>query len=167
MLPHMPEPRGKPLRMIAYCDANHAGNLVTRRSQTGGLIFLNNSPISWLSKKQNTVEASTFGSEFNAMHVCVEMCRALRYKLRMFGIPIEGTSDIFCDNNSVVKNSSLPQSVLQKKHHAITYHFVREHATRGIVRVAKIDGKENLSDIFTKTSIPTPQRWTLISQILY
>ena len=165
--PNMPKPRGKPVRMLAFCDANHAGNVVTRRSQTGILIYLNNAPISWLSKKQNTVEASSFGSEFNALRVCVEMCKALRYKLRMFGIPIEGASDILCDNNSVVKNSSLPQSVLQKKHHSITYHFVREHAARGIIRVAKIDGTTNLADLFTKTTIPTSKRRELVSQILY
>ena len=165
--PNMPEPRGKPVKVITYVDADHAGNVMTRRSQSGILIFVNNAPIQWLSKKQNTVETSTFGSEFNAMRVAVEMNKALRYKLRMFGIPIDGPSDIFCDNDSVVKNTSLPHSTLQKKHQSINYHMIRESAARSIVRVAKILGLYNLADIFTKTTIPTPRRRELLQQILY
>ena len=52
-----------------FTDAAFAGDLVTRRSQSGILIFLNQAPITWYSKRQNTVEASTFGSEFIALRV--------------------------------------------------------------------------------------------------
>jgi hypothetical protein len=73
-----------------FVDADHAGNLVTRRSQSGILLFVNRAPIVWYSKRQNTVETSTFGSEFVAMCIAVELIESLRYKLRMFGIPIDG-----------------------------------------------------------------------------
>jgi hypothetical protein len=165
--PSMPKPRGRSVKIVIFVDANHGGNVVTRRSQTGILIFVNNAPIQWLSKKQNTVEAATFGSEFNAMRVAVEMNSALRYKLRMFGIPIEGPTSILCDNDSVVKNSSLPHSTLQKKHHSISYHYVREMSARKAIRVAKIPGGSNLADLFTKTTIPTPHRMELVQSILY
>jgi hypothetical protein len=39
-----------------FVDANHAGNVITRRSHTGILLFVQNAPILWFSKKQNTVE---------------------------------------------------------------------------------------------------------------
>jgi hypothetical protein len=165
--PKMPKPRGKAVKIVIYVDANHAGNVVTRRSQSGIIIFVNNAPIQWLSKKQNTVEAATFGSEFNAARVAVELNAALRYKLRMFGVPIDGPTSVLCDNDSVVKNSSLPHSTLQKKHHSIAYHYVREQAARGAIRVAKIRGEDNLADLFTKTTIPTPHRVELIQSILY
>ena len=45
--------------------------------------------MTWFSKRQNTVETSTFGSEFIAMKTAVEHVEALRYKLRMIDIPIE------------------------------------------------------------------------------
>lgn len=77
--PNAPAPRGTPVQMNAFVDADHAGNKVTQRSQTGILIFLNCSPIVWYSKSQNTVESSTFGSEFVAMRIVVEMIEALRY----------------------------------------------------------------------------------------
>jgi hypothetical protein len=159
--PHMPQPLGESVRITCFVDAAHAGDPITRRSHTGILIYLNKAPIVWYSKKQSTVESSTFGSEFVA-----EMIESLRYKLRMFGIPIDGPCDIYCDNQSVVSNSTVPESVLQKKHLSICYHRVREAHAREILRMAKIDGKSNLADLFTKI-LPTPVRRTLLRDITY
>ena len=77
MPPNMPEPRGRPLHHTIFVDADHAGNVVTRRSQTGIAQFLNSALIDWYSKKQNTVEGSTFGSEFNALRTAVDRGIAL------------------------------------------------------------------------------------------
>jgi len=78
----------------------------------------------WYSKKQNTVESSSFGSEFVALRIAKEMIVALRYKLRMFGIPLWGPASVLCDNQGVVKNTSLPELALSKRHNAINYHAV-------------------------------------------
>jgi hypothetical protein len=164
--PKMPQPRGNKVKMTTFVDSDHAGNLATRRSQTGILIFLNKAPVVWYSKRQNTVESSTFGSEFVAMRVATEMVEGLRYKLRMFGIPIDGPTDILCDNQSVVSNSSVPESTLNKKHNAICYHRVREACAAGTIRIAKEDTTTNLADIFTKP-LPNPQRRFLLSRIVY
>ena len=56
--------------MTAFVDASHAANRVTRRSHTGYIIFINRAPILWFSKRQSTVETSTFTSEFIAMKTC-------------------------------------------------------------------------------------------------
>ena len=78
-----------------FVDADHAGCRVTRRSQTGVLLYLQKAPIIWYSKRQNTVESSTFGSEFVAMKTAIEMIEAFRYKLRMMGIPLDGETNVF------------------------------------------------------------------------
>jgi hypothetical protein len=127
---------------------------------------VNRSPIHWFSKKQNRVETSTFGSEFIAMKTAVEMIEALRYKLRMFGIPIDGPANVFCDNEAVYKNTSRPESVLKKKHHSIAYHRSREAVAAGVIRVAKEDTKTNLSDLFTKL-MSAPTRLGLIDMWMY
>ena len=138
----MPEARGKYVNMTCFVDANHAGNVKDRRSQTGILIFINKAPIHWFSKRQSTVEASTFGAEFCAMKTAVEMIEALRYKLRMFGVPIEGPTNIMCDNEAVTKNTTIPESTLKKKHHSIAYHRCREAVAAGTVRIAKHTANE-------------------------
>ena len=48
---NMPETRGFGFTMVAFVDSDHAGDHITRRSRTGFLIKLNNSPIYWSSKK--------------------------------------------------------------------------------------------------------------------
>jgi Reverse transcriptase (RNA-dependent DNA polymerase) len=156
----LPAPRGNPVIISAFVDANHAGNVVTRRSHTGLIIFVQNAPIIFYSKRQNTVEAATFGSEFVALRICKELIVALRYKLRMFGIPVDGPANVFCDNRGVVKNASIPESVLMKKHNSINYHAVREAAAAGILRVGKEDGQTNLADLLTKV-VDSKKRWEL------
>ena len=112
------------MRMLV--DSDYAGTETTRRSRTGFINFLNNSPIYWLSKRQACVQMSTFDSEFFAMKEACEYIRGLRYKLRMMGISVDGPSYIYGDNQSVLINSSIPTSVLKKKSSLISYHFVRE-----------------------------------------
>jgi len=77
----MPVPKGKPARTSVYVDADHAHDTVTRRSVTGALYFLNSMPIKWQSKRQKTVETSTYGSELVAGRVAVEGVMEIRYKL--------------------------------------------------------------------------------------
>jgi hypothetical protein len=68
----------------------------------------------------------------------------------MFGIPIDGSANIFCDNKSVITNSTIPTSTLKKKHNSIAYHRVREAVAAGILRIAKVHTNDNLADILTK-----------------
>ena len=64
---NMPVARGNFMSTHCFVDANHTGDTETRRFQTGILLFCNNAPIIWFSKRQNSVEALTFGSEFTKM----------------------------------------------------------------------------------------------------
>jgi hypothetical protein len=162
----MPTPLGMPVMISCFVDANHAGNTVTRRSQTGIIIFIQNAPILWHSKKQNTVEASTFGSELVAMRVARDLIVALRIKLRYFGVPLNGPANMLCDNQGVVKNTSIPESTLTKKHNAINYHIIRESAAMGIIRVGKEDTETNLADLLTKI-LNQPRREKLLELIMY
>ena len=131
-LPHdMLKPLGKGVNIGCFVDADHAGNKITRRSHTGVIIFLNSSPIIWYSKRQKTVESSTFGSELVAMKQAMDMIEGLIYKLRMFGISVEGEVRVMCDNMAAVKSGSNPDSRLQKKHNSIAFHRVREAVAAG------------------------------------
>ena len=111
---HCPEPHEKFTTLMAHVDADHAGDLLTRRSRSGYIIYMNNSPIYWLSKRQNSIETSSYGSEYTAMKQCCETLRGIRYKLQMMGIPMKPTAYVFGDNQSVFVNSSIPHSTLKK-----------------------------------------------------
>ena len=123
----MPPPRGQSVSTHCFIDADHAGNKVTRRSQTGLLLFVNHAPIAWYSKWQNTIKTSTFSSEFITMKTAVEQIESLCYKLRMFGILIEDPTNVFCDNESVFKNTTIPDSTLKEE----TYKYLLSLVKRG------------------------------------
>ncbi len=163
--PNAPEPRGKPVQINCFVDSDHAGDKVTRRLQTGIIIYLNRAPISWYSKKQSTVESSTFGSEFVALRIATEQIISLRYKLRMFGIPIDGFTNTFCDNEAVFKNASIAESRLKKKHNSICFHRVREAVAAVILMPFKVDSKYNLADLLTKC-LPGDKRVVLKKEIM-
>ena len=127
---NMPKPCGPSMTMRVFVDADHAGDLLTRRSRTGFIVFLNGAPIYWSSKKQTSCETSTFGSEFVAMKQATEYIRGLRYKLRMMGITVDEPAFVFGDNQSVLANTTSPGSTLKKKTDAIAYHFVCEGCAR-------------------------------------
>ncbi len=78
------------------------------------------------------------------------MLEGLQYKLQMFGIPIDGPANVFCDNKSVAANATTPTSTLKKKHNSIAYHRVREAVAAGLLRIAKVPTSENLADLLTK-----------------
>ena len=84
----------------------------------------------------------------------------------MMGIPIDGPTSVFCDNESVFKNATRPESTLKKKHNAIAYHHTREAIAANIARLAWEDGRFNIADVLTKL-VPGPKLRELISNILY
>ena len=78
-----------------YVDSDHAGILATLRSHTYIFIDLNNSLIILFSKRNNTVEYSSFGSKFVGLRTATELMVSLRYILSIFGIHIGGPADFF------------------------------------------------------------------------
>lgn len=80
--PDMLEPKGKAVQITAYIDADHARGIVTRRSVTGILIFLNSTPVWWVCKHQKTVETSTYGSELMATRIATKVVMELKYQLK-------------------------------------------------------------------------------------
>jgi hypothetical protein len=161
-----PVARGKPVRTTSFVDANLMHDLTTGRSASGILHMANQTPIEWFSKRQNTVETATFGSEFVAARIATEQIMDLRYTLRMMGVPLDGPAWMFGDNQSVITQSTLPHSILSKRHNALAYHRVREAVAKGILHFLKIDGKQNPADILTKF-LAWPEFWPFVQPLLF
>jgi hypothetical protein len=150
---NMPEPWGCLVVTRCYIDADHAGCLAMWQSQTDVLIFVNEAPIIWYSKQQNTVESLTFGSEFIALKQAIDFLEVLHYKLCMMGIPFDNATTIYCDNEVVVKNMTAPESTLKKKRNTICHHHAQEALAAGHIPVCKILGTENPANVFMKVVV--------------
>ena len=149
--PHFPKPKIPELPLTIFSDADHAHDLVTGRSVTGILAFVGSTPVHWKSKRQTSVQTSTFGSEFTALKKAVETAANIRYYLRAMGFFVKKSTQIFVDNQSVLKNAANPASSLNKKTLALSYHFVRQYQAAKIVNIQYVKSENNYSDILTKS----------------
>ena len=166
-VPHdIPEALGNEVVTTTYVDANLYHDMITGRSVTGVLHLMNGTPIDWFSKRQDTVETATYGSEFVAARIATEQIIDMRTTLRYLGVPIQGKSYMFGDNQSVITSSTIPHSRLSKRHNALSYHRVREAIVAGIIKFFHIDGKENPADILSK-HCGYPQLWPHVQPLLF
>ena len=161
-------PRPLGLRvLLSHCfDANLYHDLISGRSVTGILHMANKTPIDWYSKLQSTVETATFGSEYVAGRTCIEQVIDLRNTFRYLGVPVEGPSYVFGDNETIINTASIPHSRLNKRHNALSYHRVRESIAAGIARLFHIRGKTNPADILSK-HWDYPSVWPQLRALLF
>lgn len=96
------------------------------------------------------MESATFGSEFVAARIATNKLIDLRYTLRMFGAPLDGSGWMFGDNESVITNSTIPSSTLKKRHNALSYHCVQEACAAGVMWLIHTPGKTNVANVLTK-----------------
>ena len=68
----------------------------------------------------------------------------------MMGIPVLGPTFVYGDNQSVLANTTIPDSTLKKKSQSIAYHFVREGCARDEWRTSYCNTNENEADLLTK-----------------
>ena len=158
---HQPRSRSRPVTTTEFVDGSNADNRKTRKSHTGYLIFINQAPIIWYSKRQLTMGTISFSSEFIALKVCTKAIVSLRFKLWMFRIPMVAghAKNVLCDNKSIFNNSSKVESVLNKKHNSLAYYYVCWAVAVGIITLWWISGNESLADVFTKLLSETVQEY--------
>ena len=130
------------------------------------MIFMNMAMIKWHTKKQATVEGVFFGAEFGAMKQGVEALRGIRFKLQMMGVKIDGPTYVYCDNMSVIHNTSKPESVLKKKSNSVCYHFVREAVAMRDFLTTHVPTARNWDDLLTKV-LCGKKRQELVQGVLF
>ena len=109
-----------------FLDTKLLHDIVTGRSVTAVLLFVNMTSTDWFLPRQANADTVTYGSEFVAAKRSTEQIMDLRNTLRYLGVPIMNKAYMFGDMMSVVMSSTIPQSILSKRHNMLSYHRVRE-----------------------------------------
>ena len=142
-----PKPKGPKARITLWVNADHARDEITCCSVTGVLVMVSNMVIKTYSKCQTNHQLmdQNFCS-MNSTDIAVE----IHYLLQMVGSPIEGSTLTSGDYKSDILNTTMPSSVLKKKHNAIAYHRVSEAIAAEVINFVHIDSKINVADVLTK-----------------
>ncbi|GKD17315.1 ribonuclease H-like domain-containing protein, partial [Tanacetum coccineum] len=128
----------KILRYLKSCPGlgiHIAKCIIIRKSVTGYYVFLNNSLVSWKSKKQNTLSKSSTEAEYKALA-----------------------------SLTTIKIAANPVFHERTKHLEIDLHFVREKILKGVVKTVKVDSANQIADILTK-GLDTVQHLELVKRL--
>lgn len=156
--PRFPKPLMKELEINVFSDSDYGHDRMSGRWITGVLGFVQSTSVMWRSSRQLSVQTSTFGAKFQALPTAVQDTVTVQYYLSSMGVKVSKQSNILVDNQSIFLNSTIPGSPLNKKHVALSYHYVREHVANKVVRVLKIDSHDNYVDPLTKGMNSTEHR---------
>jgi hypothetical protein len=138
-------------QLVGYSDADFGGDPDKRRSTTGYVFMLAGGAVSWASKLQPTVAASTTEAEYMAAAHAAKEALWLKKLLICFGqgsqnVPIQ----MHADNQAALAIMKNPTSHQRAKHIDIQHHFVRDRVQRGEIKFDHVESKANLADMLTK-----------------
>ena len=85
----------------------------------------------------------------------------------MMGIPCKGPAYIYADNQSVLANTTIPDSTLKKKSQSIAYHMVREGVARDEWRTCYVNTHDNEADLLTKPLPSGEKRKGFVRRLLH
>ncbi|XP_018499873.2 uncharacterized mitochondrial protein AtMg00810-like [Pyrus x bretschneideri] len=138
------------LELNTFSDVDWAGDPNDRRSTTGFVVFLGTNPISWSSKKQNTVSRSSTEAEYRAIATTATKIDWMKQILAFLQIDISIPSTMFCDNLSAIALTCNPVMHQRTKHIEIDVHFVRERIAKQLLHMEFVSSTKQFVDILTK-----------------
>jgi len=158
----------KGMNLKIFVDADFAGDPNTRKSTSGFLMLMGDTPTSWYSKLQHCVSTSTTEAEYYSLSECAKHSLWYKNLLNELNINIKEIT-IFVDNKATIYNSENQSINPKSKHIDIRYHHIRDLVNKKIIKLKYIKSKDNLADGFTKylnNSLMDKFRNTLLTKII-
>ena len=107
--------------LIAYSDADWAGDRDSRRSTSGNVFVLAGSAITWSSKRQNSVALSTVEAEYMALSQTNQEAIWFRRLLEELGTKADKPTTIHEVNQGAISTAENPVFHKRTKHIHIRY----------------------------------------------
>ncbi|XP_020961341.1 uncharacterized protein LOC110263845 [Arachis ipaensis] len=144
------------LHLTGFSDFDWAGYPDSRRSTSAYCFYLGSSLVTWKSKKQLTVVASSSKAEYRALALATREAQWLSYVLHDLGVPIQKPINIYCDSNSVIYIATNPVFHERTKHIEADCHIVYDKLQENLNHLLSISIHNQTADILTKPLAPGP-----------
>ena len=138
-----------PLQLTGFCDSDFAGDIDSKKSTAGYAFKLGTAAVSWSSKRQATVAASTVEEEYMSAAQASREALWLRLLLSELGLQSESVV-IFADNQGAIQLAKNPVVSQRSKHIDVVYHFVRQHVADGTVKFKYVSTQNMIADVLMK-----------------
>lgn len=129
-------------KISAFCDADWALCLLSRKSVIGFGIKFGESLVSWKSKKQSTMSRSSVEAEYRSMTIMIAELVWLQGLIQELGAKVDLPMELHCDNKAAIQIASNPMYHECTKHIEIDCQFIREKLQKGIIKTEYISSRE-------------------------
>lgn len=137
--------------LVAWVDADHAGNASTRLSVSGFVVMARGAAIQWMSGRQRLVAQSSFESELIASRdVSAEMLEIRKDYRAIEQVDQPLLFRVGCDNAAVIAVSQGAGKYSNRKFIEIRYFLIRRTVEQGVIVLATVGTDWNVADLFTK-----------------
>nr|GEV86196.1 Gag-Pol polyprotein [Tanacetum cinerariifolium] len=123
-------PKDFGFELTLFLDANHAGCIDTRKSTYGGIQFLGNKLVSWMSKKQDCTIMSSAKAEYVVLSASCAQVMWMRTHLKDSDFNYNKIP-LYCDFELAIAISCNPVQHSRTKHIHTRYHFIKEKVENG------------------------------------
>lgn len=145
------------LDVKAYSDSDWAGCTTTRKSTTGFIITVNNSPVSWKSLRQSSIALSSAEAEYIALSTTSKELTWIRrllweiqFKQPFSRLSLIPTIPIYCDNTAAISTAFQPGVNARTKHFEVRLHHIRDLLSQNVISIRHISSEDDIADILTK-----------------
>ena len=131
-------------------DADWAGDQEDRKFTSGYLFQMAGGPVSWKSRKQDSVALSTAEAEYIALSSAAQETVWIRRLVTELGMEPEGPTTLMEDNQSAIAMAKNPQFHGRAKHIDIRHHFIREKVNGREIQLVYCPTGDMVADMLTK-----------------
>nr|GEV34720.1 copia protein [Tanacetum cinerariifolium] len=142
-------PKDSSFGLTVFSNADHTGCIDTRKNTSGGIQFLGDKLVNWMSKKQDCTAMSSAEAEYVALSSSCAQVMWMRTQLQDYGLNYNKIP-LYCDSQSAIAISCNPVHHSRTKHIYTRYHFIKEQVKNGIIELYFARNEYQLADMFTK-----------------
>jgi hypothetical protein len=140
------------LQLVAFSDADWAGDSADARSTSGILLKLGGAAVSWSSSKQSNVALSSTEAEYIAASETGREIVAMRIQLAELGEAQEAPTPLRIDNESAIRMALEEGNHGRRKHINVKHHYLRELVAEQLVVLEWVPTSEQQADMLTKAT---------------